>query len=155
MTQVPASSRGLPLTGGTLTGPLTIAPSSNSGGSSLLNIFPPSDTPGGAFVVNIDDKDGNLTQALFGNGDVQFLQGAIELEPTTFRLQASHAPTAPGYRSNAFGYTSIANNAAPADGDLVAGELAFWFDPTNGVSKFMLKGKSLNGIVVTAAVLLA
>jgi hypothetical protein len=41
-------------------------------------------------------------------------------------------------------------NAAPADADLGANELTFWFDSTNGAAKVNFKGKTANGTVVTA-----
>jgi len=37
----------------------------------------------------------------------------------------------------------------PADGDINAGELFMGFDPTNGASKVLFKGKSADGTVVT------
>lgn len=43
-------------------------------------------------------------------------------------------------------------NAAPADADLAAGELALWFDPTNGAAKLMIKAKQANGTVKTGSV---
>jgi hypothetical protein len=45
-------------------------------------------------------------------------------------------------------------HAAPADGDLTAGECALWFDQTNGAAKLMIKGKSADGTVVTGNVAL-
>jgi hypothetical protein len=43
-------------------------------------------------------------------------------------------------------------HAAPADADLDGGDLAFWFDETNGAAKLMLKGKSADETVVTGSV---
>jgi len=57
-------------------------------------------------------------------------------------------------RINKGGYMVIAQHAAPADGDLAAGELALWFDQTNGAGKLMIKAKTANGTVATAAVAL-
>jgi hypothetical protein len=45
----------------------------------------------------------------------------------------------------------VNKNSAPADGELAAGQLALWFDSTNGASLAGLKGKSADGTVVTAA----
>lgn len=47
--------------------------------------------------------------------------------------------------------------AAPADGTLQAGDCALWFDQTNGVgnTKLMVKGKSADGTVKTASIVLA
>ncbi len=46
------------------------------------------------------------------------------------------------------------NLVAPADADLVAGDLTFWFDDTNGAAKLMVKAKQADGAVKTAAVAL-
>lgn len=56
---------------------------------------------------------------------------------------------------NKAGYFFTAKNAAPADGDLAANQLALWFDPTNGSSKLMIKAKQADGTVKTASVALA
>lgn len=48
----------------------------------------------------------------------------------------------------------VSKNAAPADAELAAGQLALWFDSTNGAARLMLKGKSANGTVVTGNVTL-
>jgi hypothetical protein len=45
--------------------------------------------------------------------------------------------------------------SAPADAALVAGEVALWFDSTNGAAKLMVKGKQNDGTVKTAAIALA
>jgi hypothetical protein len=46
-------------------------------------------------------------------------------------------------------------NVAPADGDLATGEMAFWFDSTNGAAKLMVKAKQADGTVKTASLALA
>jgi len=55
------------------------------------------------------------------------------------------------------GHLVITSHAAPADGDLSAGDCALWFDQTNGAgnTKLMVKGKSADGTVKTATILLA
>lgn len=58
-------------------------------------------------------------------------------------------------RINKGGYIVIAQHAAPADGDLAAGDCAIWFDQTDGAAKLMIKAKSANGTVAAAAVALA
>lgn len=45
--------------------------------------------------------------------------------------------------------------AAPADADVNTGELAFWFDSTNGAAKLMVKAKQADGTVRTGSVALA
>lgn len=59
------------------------------------------------------------------------------------------------YRIWGDGKFSTKAHTAPADGDLAAGECAFWFDQTNGAAKLMIKGKSANGTVVTGQVALS
>lgn len=50
------------------------------------------------------------------------------------------------------GYFTTRKTSAPADGELVAGECAWWFDSSNGAAKVMFKGKSADGTVVTGSV---
>jgi hypothetical protein len=45
--------------------------------------------------------------------------------------------------------------AAPADGLLAPGDCALWFDQTDGAAKLMVKAKTANGTVATAAIALA
>lgn len=42
-------------------------------------------------------------------------------------------------------------NAAPADGALAAGDMAIWYDDTNGAGKFMVKAKQADGTVKTGS----
>lgn len=53
------------------------------------------------------------------------------------------------------GYFTTRKTAAPADGELATGELAYWFDSTAGAAKVMFKGKDANGTVVTGSVILS
>jgi hypothetical protein len=53
------------------------------------------------------------------------------------------------------GYYTTRKNSAPADAELSAGELALWFDSTNGAGKLMIKAKTANGTVVTGQVALS
>lgn len=50
---------------------------------------------------------------------------------------------------------STTRTTAPADADLAAGEVCFYFDSTNGAAKLKIKGKSANGTVVAGEVALA
>lgn len=50
------------------------------------------------------------------------------------------------------GAPMIGVTAAPADGDLAAGQVSLWFDDTDGAAKLMIKGKSANGTVVVGEV---
>ena len=53
------------------------------------------------------------------------------------------------------GYFMTHKTAAPADGDITASSVAFWFDSTDGAAKVKFKGKSANGTVVSGEVALA
>lgn len=59
------------------------------------------------------------------------------------------------WKINQNGYPVFAKTAAPADGELAAGEMALWFDSTNGAAKLMVKSKQANGTVRTGSVALA
>ncbi|MDD2904283.1 MAG: hypothetical protein PHU44_17795 [Syntrophales bacterium] len=66
----------------------------------------------------------------------------------------------PGKKLDVSGYlrgVGIFNtlNTAPADGDLAAGECAWWFDKTDGAAKFMIKAKQNDGTVKTASISLS
>lgn len=56
---------------------------------------------------------------------------------------------------NKAGVIFTERNTVPADGDLVAGELTFWFDDTNGAAKLMVKAKQADGTVRTGSVTLS
>lgn len=49
----------------------------------------------------------------------------------------------------------FSGNAAPADGDLAAGDIGLWFDKTNGAGKLMVKAKTTDGTVVAGSLALA
>lgn len=57
-------------------------------------------------------------------------------------------------RTNANGYDIISRTSAPADSELNPNECAFWFDPTPGNAKLMIKAKDSAGTVVTGQVAL-
>jgi len=52
------------------------------------------------------------------------------------------------------GAVKIGQVTAPADGDLNSGEMALWFDPTEGSAKLMIKAKDESGNVVEGEVAL-
>lgn len=58
-------------------------------------------------------------------------------------------------RFNKDGYFITKKNSAPADVDLNAGEMAIWFDPTNGAAKLMIKAKETGGTVRTGSISLS
>ena len=70
-------------------------------------------------------------------------------------LQARGDGTTALTRINKDGFIMTAKNAAPADGDLNPGEIALWFDSTNGASRLKVKAKEAGGTVRTGEVGLA
>jgi len=68
--------------------------------------------------------------------------------------------TSPGKKLDVAGYVrgiGLFNtlNSAPADGDLAAGECAWWFDKTDGAAKLMIKAKQNDSTVKTASISLS
>jgi parallel beta-helix repeat protein len=64
------------------------------------------------------------------------------------------ATVAPLTRIDKNGTFITAVHAAPADIDIAAGEMAVWFDQTNGASRMMIKAKQADGTVRTGQVAL-
>jgi hypothetical protein len=60
-----------------------------------------------------------------------------------------------GANNAGIGIVADGPHAAPADNALAGGKWTLWFDQTNGASKLMVKAKSADGTVVTAAIALA
>jgi hypothetical protein len=56
------------------------------------------------------------------------------------------------FRVLAGGAIATSATFAPADGDIDTGQVALWFDDTNGASALKIKGKSADGTVVTATI---
>ncbi len=68
-------------------------------------------------------------------------------------VQDSSSNPLSGFTEN--GYFFTRKTAVVADAELAAGELALWFDSTNGAAKLMVKAKETGGTVRTASVALA
>lgn len=103
----------------------------------------------GSFFVTDHDPDGE-SASLFGSGQLQLF--------TKVGVQGFQAWNADGsaleFALLDAGQPMIGVLAAPADGDLSAGQVALWFDATNGAAKLKIKGKSANGTVVVGEVAL-
>lgn len=69
------------------------------------------------------------------------------------KISVSGGPV--GFPVSAISLTVIDTHAAPADGEISAGEMAIWFDQTNGAGRLKVKAKTANGTVVTGTVALA
>jgi hypothetical protein len=89
-----------------------------------------SDGTNGKAIVYTNGSVGNLGEALVSDGNANAVW-------------------------NDLGQIKIDTHAAKDSADIGAGELYLWFDQTNAAAKLMVKAKSADGTVVTAAIALA
>jgi hypothetical protein len=94
-------------------------------------------TSGSGAALSVSDSPSNDGVVLSSAGGVAFLSSSKQVFQAT--------PTA----------CVLHYDAAPADGELVAGDVALWLDATDGAAKLMVKAKTANGTVATAAIALA
>jgi hypothetical protein len=119
--------------------------------------------------LSVGDTGGNSNLSVAPTGQVQIQPPAGSSDdPLDVRLQDGSVGARvtvggnfyfPGVNARVTqpGAIITAAHAAPADADLSAGECALWFDQTDGAgnTKLMVKGKSADGTVKTATILLA
>lgn len=98
----------------------------------------------GAFVVGAGHPA--YVNALVARGK------ATQSEPI-MRIEDSGGNLLSGFSKG--GYFVTEKHAAPADGDLTAGQMVVWFDQTNGAAKMMVKAKQADGTVKTGSLALA
>lgn len=79
-------------------------------------------------------------------------QGAQTKNLAEFRQAPGGGPKSGVLRGGA---PFVAVDAEPADAELSAGQLAFWFDKTNGAASLRVKAKTANGTVVRGTLALA
>jgi hypothetical protein len=130
---------------------------SNGGLSGTINI-------GGSGRAVRNENSGEALKVT-GNGLSVIHNGtAATVCPTTVQGFASQSANLQEWQSSASavygtvtenGYFTTRKTSAPADAELIAGELAWWFDSSNGAAKAVFKGKSADGTVVTGEVALA
>jgi hypothetical protein len=77
-----------------------------------------------------------------------------DLQQWTVNATPTGTPV-PQTRIGPLGTFITAIHAAPSDATLNAGDMALWFDQTNGASKLMIKAKQADGTVKTGSVSLA
>jgi hypothetical protein len=103
--------------------------------------------------ISIKNGDGSFKSEWIrgnaANGEVYFPGGNVGI-----------GTVSPGKKLDVNGYIrgiGVFNtlNSAPADGDLAAGECAWWFDKTDGAAKLMIKAKQNDGTVKTASISLS
>lgn len=148
--------------GGTITEPLEINVADNTEKPLLIT------TPD--VVFQLDPAGGNYMELdIYGVGFSPYLVLAEQGQVSTVSLNLGGDGEAISRGGNFQAITSagahvaevgqrgvvISRNTAPANGDLVAGQVALWFDKTDGAAKLKLKGKSANGTVVQGEVALA
>ena len=154
--------------GGTITEPLNIeVPADDE--SYLFFLQAPEDYDQGfGEMIQVQDFSGNTIFSLNIFGQITIRGGAATLDllaPTNERMFVTDGGQAPFLQAEntvgkhvfkvlPTGVTIIGAVAAPADGDLVAGQMALWFDATNGSAKLKIKAKQANGTVVQGEVAL-
>lgn len=142
-TPTPASSRS------SLQSPATISGAVDAS-TNQLTVTGTGGTPGRVVVANDQDAIA-VTLASFPGSAAIAAQGA---QADIFRQDS-------GAGENYVALTQyglwVSVHSAIADGDLGPGDCVIWFDQTNGVgnTKLMVKGKSADGTVKTATILLA
>jgi hypothetical protein len=102
----------------------------------------------------LEDQDSNGFLHLRSDGTVFIAPHSAAADGST-TLEVTDQNEDDRFVVFADGTMVISKNAATADGNLSAGQMAIWFDQTNGAAKLMVKGKSANGTVVAGAIALA
>jgi len=174
---------GAAFNGGTITGDLTVNPTNNTTAPLIKATAPAGfEANSSGELLQVFCEDGTAAIDIDTYGDFTFKSptgegtGALRVLSTDNSLRSVSLSTTSGVfvASSGGAIQLVADNgttrlfytdatmgiltsvhAAPADGSLNAGECALWFDQTNGASKLMVKGKSANGTVVTAAIALS
>lgn len=152
--------------GGTITGTLAVEPTAAAGLlANCLEVTPPTGYTGSVFQV--DDPNFDTVFAVTADAgssatvsvEPQVDQIGLLVSPQvdlTHDVVRLNARTVPGIALNQNGaFRIVGSHAAPADGDVNAGDMYLWFDQTNGAAKLMVKAKSANGTVVAGSVALA
>ena len=106
-----------------------------------LNVFGQVVLKGGAPTLDLA-TEGGTTRLIITDGG----QAGIDL------IQYTGPAGKDLFKVKESGVTIIGAVAAPADGELAAGQVALWFDASNGAAKLKIKGKSANGTVVTGEI---
>ncbi len=118
-------------------------------------------------AIHVTGKNGNDAVRIDAYGTL-YLADSTGSAPNALQYTAFPAPMALAYGAKAApdspsnflagfhsgGALVTAAHAAPADGDLAAGQLAIWFDQTDGAAKLMIKAKTANGTVAVGEVAL-
>ena len=152
--------------GGTITDELIIDPAASTAHGSL-EIDSPDSAGVGGYLIHGTNGAADTTLEAFSDGHLR-LQAQGDTGRILEVLQVANA-AATGWLVYAQAKTGsrvggVGQNgelkmsnviSAPTDASLTAGQLALWFDATNGAAKAMFKGKTLDGTVVSASVPMA
>jgi hypothetical protein len=152
---------GAAFNGGTITNPLGI---NSDPGDVTLAVF--ADVGQTADLVDVTSQaagnfsilaDGGLNENTNNamTNDALGIGLSNALAVNAVNVSQAFAPFATVWRVNKSGYMGVGLHAAPADAAVATGECMVWFDQTNGAAKLMLKGKTADGTVATAAIALA
>jgi hypothetical protein len=162
---------GAAFNGGTITGlPLTLLETNGTSKSLVIN------TQGGAAVNALEIDAPHTSVVVDGDGTVDIgsddtivvnivgtgTPARLEIASTSAGANGINLQTDSGlavtkgssgaaFYAGKFGVI-IDMAVAPADGDLDAGQVALWFDPTNGAAALNIKAKQANGTVKTATI---
>jgi hypothetical protein len=106
------------------------------------------------------EQRGNAALGAGGDANFKGAAGAVSLavrasDGVTDAVNVGNLGGVVGTRFNFEGVFITKIHTAPADASLDAGDCAFWFDQTDGAAKLMVKAKTANGTVATAAIALA
>lgn len=143
-------------------GQIAIIPQEVSSGAPLLTLNDGRAIADFETVLQIARGASSLLE-MFTAGEVQFQIRHVDASIRILQPTASTRPLVVHGTSQSTTEFAILSggamvthaNSAPADGSLSAGEMAIWFDSTNGSAKLKIKGKSANGTVVAGEVALA
>jgi hypothetical protein len=109
-------------------------------------------------VFPVEFNVGTAQYAMMVNPDATNRVGIrvkMQASPTVDAMQIRSSADADLLVVDKNGTLGIKVNAAPADADIDANQLFFWFDSSNGAAKVKFKGKSANATVVAGEVALA
>ena len=107
---------------------------------------------GGNLEILLDSQFGSAITTKNANAIPLGISGAVAQSVDILTVGTVAANT---FRVGSAGAVVIALNAAPADAELAAGDLALWLDATNGACKLMVKAKQADGTVRTGSLALA
>ena len=122
------------------------------GGSPVARFANPGGA-GGVMSVGVDDEGAVGTFAV--GGSTPATRGIVargRSGQTASLMEVQDASSNVLSRFDKNGYFMTRRTIAPADADLVSGELALWFDPTPKAAKLRIKAKTSAGVVVNGAV---